>query len=209
MRNLGLVGGLGPGATAHYYRELAKAEPGELLLIHADADRVLDNVRRGDRLALASYLARLIERLAAGGAQLAAISAITPHICIRELEKISVLPLVNIIDTLNGEIAARGYKKIALFGTSFVMESRMFGMLEQVEVIVPEHIETIHRTYMEIVNGGTEGRDILSQIAKELPVDAVLLAGTDLSVVFDESNTTFPHLDCAAVHIQSILGRLQ
>jgi aspartate/glutamate racemase len=35
----------------------------------------------------------LIERLARGGAELAAITAVTPHICIRELEKISALPL--------------------------------------------------------------------------------------------------------------------
>ena len=32
-----------------------------------------------------------------------------------------------------------------------------------------------------------------------------LLAGTDLAVLFDESNTHFPHLDCARAHIQAIM----
>ena len=32
MRNLGLIGGLGPRATVHYYRELAKDQAGKMLL---------------------------------------------------------------------------------------------------------------------------------------------------------------------------------
>jgi aspartate racemase len=108
MRNLGLIGGLGPGSTVHYYKELVKANAGEMLIVHADMDRVLGDVQRGDRVGLAGYFGRLIDRLAHGGAEVAAISAITPHICIRELEKISSLPLVNIIEEVAREIHARG-----------------------------------------------------------------------------------------------------
>jgi len=38
MRNLGLIGGLGPRATVHYYQELVKTRAGEMLIIHADVD---------------------------------------------------------------------------------------------------------------------------------------------------------------------------
>src|ERR1700674_2127961 len=112
MRNLGLIGGLGPGATVHYYRELAKAQAGEFLIVQAEMARVVGYVERGDRGGLAAYFARLIERLAHGGAELAAITAVTPHICIRELEKISALPLVNIIDETHAEIRSQGYKRV-------------------------------------------------------------------------------------------------
>jgi aspartate racemase len=211
MRNLGLIGGLGPGATIHYYRELAKANAGEMTVIHADMDRVLGHVQRGDRDGLASYFARLIERLAKGGSDLAAISAITPHICIRELEKISVLPLVNIIHEIRTAILQRGYKRVALFGTRFVVESRMYGMLEGVDVVVPEAdtVAAIHDAYMQTVAGGTEARATLTKIANELPVDAVVLAGTDLSMIFDETNTGFPNVDGAKVHIDAILRNLR
>ena len=209
MRNLGLIGGLGPGATVHYYQELVKAQAGELLIVHADMDRVLGDVQRGDRIGLAAYFAHLIERLAHGGADLAAISAITPHICIRELEKISALPLVNIIEEVGVEIRSRGYQRVALFGTRFVVESRMFGMLEGVEVLVPDQVEEIHQAYMGTVAGGTEGRTILTRIARELPVDAIVLAGTDLALIFDETNTNFAHVDCAGTHIQAIVRKLR
>ena len=209
MRTLGLIGGLGPGATIHYYRELAVAKAGEMLLIHADMAHALSYVERGDRDGLASYFARLIDRMARGGAEVAAISAITPHICIRELERISPLPLVNIVTGIGAEIRARGYRRVALFGTRFVVQSRMFDMLEGIEVIVPEQVETIHEIYMQIVGGaGDEAREELSRIAKSLPVDAVVLAGTDLALVFNESNIDFPCVDGAKVHIQAILREL-
>lgn len=209
MRKLGLIGGLGPIATVHYYQALAAAQAGEMLIIHADMQHGLKFVERGDRAGLAQYLAGLIERLASGGAEVAAISAVTPHICIRELEKISALPLVNIVDEVRAEIQTRGFRKVALFGTKFVVESRMFGMLEGIDVIVPGQVEAIHEAYMQAVRGDTGGRAVLSKIAHELPVDAILLAGTDLALIFNESNTDFSHIDCAKVHIQAILRELR
>jgi aspartate racemase len=208
MRKFGMIGGLGPGATVHYYKELSRLDAAEFLVIQADMKHALSYVQRGDRIGLADYFAGLIDRLARGGAEFAAISAITPHICIRELEKISPLPLVNIIETIAAEIRARGYRRVALFGTRYVVESRMFGMLEGVDVIVPAQVDAIHEAYMRTVEGGTEGRAILSRIAHELPVDAIVLAGTDLALIFDETNTDFPHLDGAQVHIQEIMRRV-
>lgn len=208
MKNLGLIGGLGPGATVFYYQELVKAGSGEMLIIHADMKYGLSLVERADYAGLAVYFARQIERLARGGAEVAAISAVTPHICIRELEKITPLPLVNIVSATAEEIRSRGYRCVALFGTRFVVASRMFGMLEGVEVIVPDQVEEIHEAYMQTVNGGTEGRARLTKIAHELPVDAVVLAGTDLSLVFNESNIDFPYVDCTQVHLRAIAKAL-
>jgi aspartate racemase len=208
MRNLGLIGGLGPGATVFYYEQLVKAGAGELLIIHADMSYGLSLMEQSNYRALAEYFARIIDRMARGGAEVAAISAVTPHACIRELETISALPLVNIIDATRAEILARGLRRVALFGTRFVVASRMFGMLDGVEVVVPEQVSEIHEAYMQTVAGDTEGRDRLSAIAHQLTVDAVVLAGTDLSLVFNENNTDFPYVDCTQVHIREILRAL-
>jgi hypothetical protein len=50
-------------------------------------------------------------------------------------------------------------------------------MLEGIDVLVPDRVDAIHNAYTNTVEGGTEGRDVLTRIAKELPVDAVGLAG--------------------------------
>jgi hypothetical protein len=39
-------------------------------------------------------------------------------------------------------------------------------------------------------------------------VDAIILAGTDLALLFNETNTDFPYIDCAALHLQEILNEL-
>jgi aspartate racemase len=209
MKKLGLIGGLGPRATIHYYDQLAKAKAGEMMIVHADLPYVLSFVERGDRDGLASYFARLIERMARGGAEVAVLSAITPHICIRELERISPLPLVNVVTEIAAEIRARGLGRVALFSSRFVVQSKMYGMLEGIDVVVPEQLELIHDTYMAIVNGaGDEARQTFSAIAKTLDVDAVVLAGTDLALVFNPSNIDFPCVDGAEVHIRAILREL-
>jgi aspartate racemase len=210
MRNLGLIGGLGPIATIHYYQQLVAAGAGEMLTVHAEIARGMDFVQRGDISGLASYLARLIERMAKGGAEVAAVSAVTPHVCIRELEKLSVLPLVSIIDETNRAIHARGLRRVALFGTRFTVESRMFGMLTDVEVVVPAAavVQQIHDAYMATVAGSTEGREVFIRIARELPVDAVVLAGTDLALIFDAQNTPFEHVDCTKAHVEGIVRAL-
>jgi aspartate racemase len=220
-RCIGLIGGLGVGATVLYYQELAKAHAGRgrvlnLVMAHADVNRVLGAAQMGDEDGLAEYLAGLIGRLASAGAEFAAIPAVTPHICIVELLKLSRLPIVNPVEQLQRELEARGWRRVALFGTRFTMESGMFGLLRGVEVVTPAagEIDFVHQTYLQIVSAGAgseEQRRGLSRLAQELierdGVDAVILAGTELALLFNETNTDFPHLDCARLHVDAILQR--
>lgn len=221
-RCLGLVGGLGVGATVHYYRALTEAheELGRVLdvvITHAEVPRVFAYVEAGDRDGLAAYLNGFIERLQGAGAEIAAIPAITPHYGIRELGMISPLPVLNIFEPLNRELAARAIRRVAVFGTRYVMESGLFGMVEGVEIIKPkpEELDFVHQTYVELAllgRGSDEQYRDLAVLAHSLcrrdGAEAILLAGTDLAVLFNESNTTFPYVDCAALHIEEIVRSL-
>ena len=108
-------------------------------------------------------------------------------------------------------IRSSGFRKVALFGTRYTVESNMFGLLEGIDVVLPSpaQIDEIHEAYMHTVEGGTDGRATLSRIARELPVDAIVLAGTDLSLIYDESNIDFPCIDGAEVHLRAIMRELQ
>jgi aspartate racemase len=220
-RCIGLIGGLGVGATVLYYQELAKAhaERGRILnlvMAHADVNRVLGAAQAGDKDGLAEYLAGLIERLARAGAEFAAIPAVTPHICIAELLKLSRLPIVNPVEQLQCEIKTRGWRRVALFGTRFTVESGLFGLLQGVELAAPAaaEIDFVHQTYLQLVSAGAgteQQRESLSRLAHQLierdGAEAVILAGTDLAVLFNERNTDFPHIDCARLHLDAIVGR--
>jgi aspartate racemase len=221
-RCLGLVGGLGVGATIHYYEKLAAAHEAQgrtldIVIAHAETSRVFEYVGANDRNGLAAYLNGYIRRLKAAGAEVAAIPAVTPHFCVRELVAISPLPLFNIFEPLVRELAEREAKRVAVFGTRFVMESALFGELNNVEVIQPSpnEVNYIHDTYIELARSGKgseEQHRRLTSLAQELVrrdgVDAIVLAGTDLALLFNDSNTDFPYIDCAALHLREILKEL-
>src|ERR1700752_4884090 len=104
-RCLGLIGGIGIVANIHYYEKLAKTheELGRTLNIviaHAQIARVREYVETNDREKLAEYLSGFIRRLKAAGAEIAAVPAVTPHICVRELIAASPLPIFNIFEPL-------------------------------------------------------------------------------------------------------------
>jgi aspartate racemase len=219
----GLIGGLGVGAAIHYYRELAKAHaamhvPMNLVMVHADMARMARWAETGDPGSMAQYVAGLIARLKAAGATFAALPAVTPHLCISELLPISPLPLANLLEAVNDSVQASGFRRVALFGTRFTVESAMFGALRGVEVVRPrpDELEYIHKTYFQLASTGTGGdaeREGLTRLAETLMrregLDAIILAGTDLALIFDESNISFPHLDCARVHVGEILRAMR
>jgi aspartate racemase len=219
----GLIGGLGVGAAIHYYRELAKAHdalriPMNVIMIHADMARMIQWAEAGDAKSMARYVAGLIAQLRAAGASFAALPAVTPHLCFSELQPISPLPLVNMLETVNEAVRSSGFRRVALFGTRFTVETAMFGALTNAEVVTPrpEEIDFIHRTYFQLASTGAAGnqeREGLTNLAEALMhrvgVDAIVLAGTDLALIFDESNTPFPHIDCARAHLDKILGKMR
>ena len=73
MTSVGIVGGLGVGATVHYYEKItaactARGVIPDLAFVHADANRGQAFVRAGRLDQLADYLAEFIERLGQAGA---------------------------------------------------------------------------------------------------------------------------------------------
>lgn len=221
-RCLGLMGGLGVGAAIHYYRSLAKAhtERGytlDIVMVHAETEQVFAYVQAGDRDGLANYLAGFIDRLEAAGAEFAAIPAVTPHCCIRELVEISPLPILNIFDPLIRELASQRAKRVAVLGTRFVIESKLFGLAGDVEICLqpPNEIESIHATYTELAQrgAGTDKQhrsltDLAQKMRQRDNVDAIILAGTDLALLFNHGNTEFPAIDCAVLHIAEIANSM-
>jgi aspartate racemase len=97
------------------------------------------------------------------------------------------------------------------------METQMFGMLRGTEVIMPtpNEIDTIANIYVRVVEearASNEDFNRLRVLAHTLVererLDGIVLAGTDLAFVFNPSNTDFPHLDGARIHIEAIMREI-
>ncbi len=223
MKCIGLFGGLGVGAAIHYYDALARGSEArgsglELTMVHAQMSRVFEHAQADDRPGLATYLAGIIDRLKASGAELTVIPAVTPHLCIAELEAISSLPIVNLLTAARAAIKGRGLRRVALFGTRFVIQTGMCGALHDIELVAlrPDDVDLVHTTYTQLARSGRasdEQHRSLTRLAQTLcareGAEAIVLAGTDLTLLFNASNTDFPHVDCAAAHIEAVTRAAQ
>ena len=221
-RTLGLVAGLGVGAGIFYYRSLVRAHldrgfSPSILMVHADVRRVMTLAAARQTHELATYLTGLLRQLAGGGAQLAAIPAFSPQICAQELTEMSPLPQIGLLDAIVAEIEIRNLQRISIFGARVTMETKLFGTLPHLDVITPRpsEVDLVSNMYVRIVESekaSNEDYETLRALAHELinreRLDAILLAGTDLSFVFNPDNTDFPHLDGARIHIAAIMREL-
>lgn len=220
--HLGLIGGLGVGATVLYYEGITAACTASnvvprMTIAHANAPTALALVTAGNIEGMADYLAGFAKELAAAGATFLAIPAITPHICRAELRERVTLPILDILDTTADHLRARGLKRIALFGTRFTIERDLFGALDGFEVVRPRDAEIaeIHRIYLELAQQGQTSpenvdriRQLANTICKRDGAETIIIAGTDFNLVFDEANAGFPAVDCAAAHISAIARRM-
>ena len=219
---VGIVGGLGVGATVHYYEKItaackARGVVPDLAFVHADVDYGQALIRAGKLDELASYLATFIDRLGRAGADAAVLPAVTPHICIAQLRERTRLPIINIVDPITAELQARRITRVALFGTIFTMQGSLWGQLTQAEIVKPQidEMDFIGKAYQRILdtqNADPDDAASLRRIAAGLQrrdgVEVILLAGIDLALMFDEATAGFPAIDVARLHIDAIVERL-
>ncbi len=216
--HIGLIGGIGPAATDFYYRRLissfaARGVPLELTMVHADTPTLVDNLAHNDVASQVGIYAGLTNRLSTAGADCVVVTSIAGHFCIDDFEKVSTLPVVNMLSAVSREVAARKLRRIGILGTRRVMESRFYGAIASAEIIPPsEDLEQVHAAYVAMATAGilTEAqRDTFYSASQKLiaesGAEAIMLGGTDLALAFHEETSPFPLVDCAGIHVDAIV----
>ena len=216
--HIGLIGGIGPAATDFYYRRLIstfarKKAALELTIVHADAPTLLRNLAAHDAATQVAIYMKLTNRLKAAGAECVAVTSVAGHFCIDPFKASSVLPVVDLISEVNRAIGQRAFERIGILGTRTVMETRLYGAISGVKIIPPggQDLENVHQAYVAMAASGfvtDTQRAVFAAVSKRLleeaDVQAIMLAGTDLALVYDERDTPFPLIDCAAIHADAI-----
>lgn len=217
--HIGLIGGIGLGATEFYHRRLvagfaARKLPLHLTIAHADVEVETANLLSDNRAAQAAIFAEHTRELAGAGAQCVVIPSVAGHFCIKEFEAVSPLPPVNLLDAVAAHMAERGLHRIGIMGTRTVMASRFYGRLPAVEIVPPQgsDMDTVHDAYISIAltgEVGPEQRALFDRMGHRLIAEhgceAIMLGGTDLSLVYKAEPPPFPYIHCAAVHVDAIV----
>ena len=224
-RHIGIVACSAEGASL-CYRTIC-AEASALLGPHAHPEVSLhslsladyvDALERGDLHGVGDLMLRSAEKLAAIGADFLVCPDNTIHQAFAYVQARSPRPWLHIADIVAAEAERRGYRRVGIMGTRWLVDSEVYpGMLAPrgIGYARPsaEDREKVGAIIMEeLVPGRIEpastGR-LLEVIArfKQDGCDAVVLGCTELPLVIDDTNSPLPTLDSTRLLARAALQR--
>jgi aspartate racemase len=217
--HIGLIGGIGPAATAFYYERIVRAFAAadrslRLTIGHTSARTLSRNAAAGHVDQQVVEYRRVTDQLAAAGADVVVITSMGGHFCAREFAAVSPLPMIDGPQAVAAHLRERGPRRVGILGTRVVMQTRLYGALHHLEPVVPagDELARVNDDYvaMAIAGAPTSGqRERLlaagRTLVREQGAEAILLGGTDLNLVYDGSAFDVPVVDSAVVHVDAIV----
>ena len=223
--HIGIVA-CGAEGPALCYRTIC-AEGGELLgphvhpeiTIHAHSlAEYLTHINRGDWPAVAGLMLASAHKLAKVGAHFLICPVNTIHEALPLVEPHSPLPWLHIADVVADEAVRRGFRRVGLTGTRWLVESGVYP-----EKLAPRGLEyvrpnradrdDINRVILdELVKGvftdEAVGRcqRVITRL-KDEGCDAVILGCTEIPLIMNDSNSPLPTLDSTRLLARAALRR--
>jgi aspartate racemase len=204
MKKIGIIGGVGPQATAFIYQKLiASAQANHNAVNNNDyPDVLIASVPVPDFISSKEHLddakKMLIEAakgLERAGCQALCIGSNTVHILLKDLENEVSIPFISMIELVAERCKVLGYAKVGLLGTPVLLSSGLYeAALEKrgIELIKPNEaqVETCDKVIRSVIAGSKEIPvrkeyiDVLSSMFDQ-KADGIILGCTELPLVLD------------------------
>jgi aspartate racemase len=157
-------------------------------------------------------------KLAAAGADFLICPDNTIHQAFSLVEPVSPRPWLHIAEVVASEAAARGYRKLGLTGTRWLISSEVYPEklraqgLECVRPSDAERDEIGHLIMEELVYGVLRPATVLRfqqviQGLKDQGCDAVILGCTEIPLIIDDNNSPLPTLDSTRLLARAALRK--
>lgn len=224
---IGILGGMGPEATAHFYFKLIKATPSKT---DQDHFRVImdSNSKIPDRTSAifgngenpVPALIETAKTLECAKVDVACIPCITAHYFIDEIQESVNFPILNALRELDIYIKANypDIKNIGILATSGTLKTGLFNKyLSDYNLIYPDYdiqtnkvMQAIYSPQYGIKSGVIEGKpiDMLVETGEILIKNGaqILIAGcTEIGLVLNSSHFDIPLIDPMDVVIEAIV----
>lgn len=132
---IGILGGMGPQASAHLVRLLVDKSAGKFKAVNCEdfPEIILDSVpipdfianKRNKKIALEVLLDR-VKKLNNMGISVLGLSCNTAHLLLDSLQKVSKVPFISMIDEIAREVHKKNIKKVGLLATPTTFQSGLF-----------------------------------------------------------------------------------
>ena len=175
-------------------------------------------LERGDWPGVAELMLDSAEKLARTGADFLICPDNTIHNALPHLEGRSPLPWLHIADVVADAAVARGFRRLALTGTRWLVESDLYPeklAARGLAFLRPEaaECEEIDRIIMEELVCGVFKPEAVATFqrvvgrVKDQGCDAVILGCTEIPLILDDANSPLPTLDSTRLLARAALRR--
>ena len=224
-KHIGIVGCSAEGA-ALCYRTIceegahalgAYAHP-EVTLHTPSLARYVDCLNGGDLAGVAELMLASARKLAAAGAEFLICPDNTIHQAFELMAPRSPLPWLHIADVVAAEAAARGFQRVGLTGTRWLVDSAVYPdrlAARGIACVRPGEDERseINRIIMEelvpgVIKEGSVARfQAIIGGLREQGCDAVILGCTEIPLIISDANSPLPTLDSTRLLARAALRR--
>ena len=171
----------------------------------------MGRIYRGDWQAVGELMLESANKLAKMGADFLICPDNTIHQALPYVVERSPRPWLHIADAVMTEAAARGYRRVGLTGTRWLMEGPVYatGLVRP----DPDEREEINRIIMdELVCGVFKPAAVgyfqqVMQKMKRAGCDAVVLGCTEIPLIMNDANSPLPTLDSTRLLARAALRR--
>ena len=224
--HIGIVGCSAEGA-ALCYRTICTEAPAVLGVPHAHPEVSLHThsladyvacLERGDLAGVAQLMLSSAEKLAKAGADFLICPDNTIHQALPLVLPRSPLPWLHIAEVVAEEAARRGFRRLGLLGTRWLVDSEVYPVAlaaRGLDCLKPTAAERqlIDRFIMdELVQGKftpaclAAHQQVIARL-KEEGADAVILGCTEIPLIMDDANSPLPTLDSTRLLAMAALQR--
>ena len=163
-------------------------------------------IRSGDYQAVAEIMLRSARKVAGAGADFAVCPDNTIHQAMPFVRPASPIPWLHIAETVAEEARSRGYRRLGVMGTKYLMTGPVYGESlgrAGIECVIPhgrqrERIDRIIFTQLVYGEFPEESRLYLNEVfadLKERGCDAAVLGCTEIPLIVNPDDCPLPTLD--------------
>lgn len=207
MPAIGILGGMGPQASAHLQTLLIKDAP-KLINIKSDSDfpeivmfsvsvpNFVSDTRNFQKAK--EILKKRVELLEQAGCVVGGIACNTAHLMLPELQAVTSMPFLSIPKLVNKKLVQMGAKKVGLLASPNTIKSRLYDdeVDSEISLIRPSQEitdEVEQLIFRRLASSDTAPEDtarlheIVAEFASKEELDLVILGCTELPLIFGDS----------------------
>lgn len=227
MEKIGLIGGLGPEATVDYYKAIIDSfkdgnngtlDYPDIIVYSVNLEYFIGMVKRGEYQAATTYLAEKMQALERAGAGMISLTANTPHLFYKELQKTVKVPMISIVEATAREAQRQGIKRAGLIGTAFTMDAGFYQEAfdpNEIQIETPDEADKAYinqKLFSEIELGifkdetRTGLLDIIKRMKERQGIEGIILGCTEFPLILPLAQYhDIPALNTTLIHVKEIV----